>query len=320
MYNTTGATIRGDLNIKVEEAAASDKWYIGQNVMPMYGVDAVSGIYPKLTRSATELLNAGSTVRSESGSYGETKRAWTSDTYDCVDRGLEEAVDDAKKKDIGRFFDLEVATAKWVLRSMMLDYETRVQAAIMNTTNFGSATNSAVAYTEANIATINFVKDVLDAIERVNDNGAQANTIVLSSTVLNRIKRSTLLQNFVRGSRPSDATININAESIQQAFADNGVEKVLIGRSRYNGAKKGQSCSATSVWGTSYVWVGECKGGSADDGGAGRTFVWNAEGGLFVTETYRNENRRSNMVRVRQNTIEKVVDGSAGTLIACQWS
>jgi len=320
MYSTSGATIRGDINIKIEEAAAMDKFFIAQQVLPMIGVEAKSGQYPKLTRKDTELLNAGSSVREPKGSYSRTNRAWTFDTYDCVDRGIEEPVDDTEAKDLGRFFPLEVAAGKWGLRSMMLDYEIRTSAAVLNTTNFGAATNSAVAYTEALIATLNFPKDILDAIERVNDNGSQANTIVMSSTVLNRIKRSTLLQNFIRGSRPSDITQNITAQQIQQAFADNGIEQCLVGRARYNGAKKGQAYSATNIWGTGYVWVGECKAGTAEDGGAGRTFVWNQEGGLFVTETYREENTRSNIVRVRQNTTEKIVDGTAGTLIALQWA
>ena len=321
MYHTTGATIRGDLNVKVEEAAAADKFFIAQRVLPMISVGLKSGSYPKLTRSATELLTPNSTIRNPKSEYARTQRAWTSDTYDCVDRGLEEPVDDAESQDIGRFFNAEVATARFVLRSMLLDYEIRVQQTLFSAANFGAATAASVAYTMANIATINFPRDILDAIERVNDNGAQANTIVMSSTLLNRLKQSTLLQNFIRGNRPGDATLNISAGDIQAAFADNGIENVFIGRARYNSAKKGQNYSAASVWGTSCVWVGEVQGGPADAGGAGRTFVWNDHGGgLFVTETYREDKIRSNIVRVRQNTAEKVVDGSAGTLINPNWA
>lgn len=320
MYSSSGATIRGDLNLVVEEAAKVDKWFIGGLVLPMTSVPVKSGTYPKVQVGAGELLRNESTIRDAGGAYGETQRIWTTDTFDCVDRGLEEPVDDVVAKDLGRYFDVEAAKARWVLRQMMLDYEVRCAAEINSTGNFGSATNSAVAYTTGNIATISFIADVLAAIERVNDKGGQANTIVMSSAVMNRIKLGTLVQNFVRGAIPSDATININAKTLQAAFADNGIEQVLIGRARYNSAKKGQTASMSSVWGTTYVWVGECRGGTPDAGGAGRTFVWNAEGGLFVTETYRNEQRRSNMVRVRQNTDEKIIDATAGTLIATQYS
>jgi hypothetical protein len=68
--------------------------------------------------------------------------------------------------------------------------------------------------------------------------------------------------------------------------------------------------------------VGYCKGGDYSEGGAGRTLVWEADipSGLYATETYRDEKRRSDMVRVRTNSIEKVLNGNAGQLIATAWA
>ncbi len=320
MYNTSGATIRGDLNAVVEQGMAADNWFIGDKVLPPTQVAAKSGQYPRLELAAAELLIAGATVRTPGGKYGEAVRGWTSGTYDCVDRGIEEAVDDVVAKDLGRYFNVEATKARLCLRNMRLDHETRAAAEIMSTGNFGSATNSAVAYTVANLATISFVADVLAAIERVNDNGGQANTIVMSSTVMNRIKLGTLVQNFIRGAMSTDATLNVNAATLAAAFADNGISQVLVGRARVNSAKKGQAYSASNVWGNTYVWVGDVRAGDVGMGGAGRTLVWNEDGGLFNTETYRDESRRSNIVRVRQHTDEVIVDATAGTLIATQYS
>lgn len=319
MYPSSGATLRGDLNTFVEQGAGNDKFFIGLKVFPDFGVEKKSGQYPYLKLANGSLLNAGSSVRAPKGSYNEIDRSWDSDTYDTIDRGLEEAIDDVENEDQSRWFDSEVITSQLVLRAMMLDHETRVQAAVQNTGNF-AATNSVVAYTLALKATMDFPTDVLAAIERVNDNGEIANSIVMSPNVLNRIKISTLMQNFIRGNRPSDSTTNITAAMIQQAFADNGIENVLVGRARYNSAKKGQAYSAARIWNDTYVWVGNIQGGDIKAGGAGRTLVWNKEGGTFVTESYRDDKRRSNMIRVRQNTAEKVVNANAGTLITTQYS
>jgi hypothetical protein len=322
MYPSSGATIRADLNILVEEASGADAFFIGDRVMPPMSVEAKSGTYPKLQLAEGELLGDAATERSRGGSYGSVVRKWTTDNYDCIDRGLEEPVDDTDVKDLGRFFNVEAAAARLTMRNVKLAAEKRIAAATLNATNYGAATNSAVAYTEANIATINFVKDIGAAVERLNDKAVNANTIVLSSTVLERLKRSTLLQNFIRGTIAGQAQVPITAASIAQAFADYGITQVLVGRARYNSAKKGQAYAAASVWGTTYVWVGYVNPAARtpQDGGAGFTFYWNAEGGLYVTETYRSEEKRSNMVRVRQNTTEKVTDGTAGTLIATQWA
>lgn len=319
MYPSSGATIRGDINTFVEQGAGNSKFFIGLKVFPEFGVDKKSGIYPFLKLANGSLLTPNSTLRSPKGSYNEIDRSWDTDTYDTIDRGLEEAIDDTEQEDQSRWFDSEVITARLVLNSMMLDHEIRVQGAIQNTGNF-AATNSTVAYTLANKATLDFPTDVLAAVERVNDNGETANTIVMSPNVLNRIKISTLLQNFIRGNRPSDITQNITADMIAQAFKDQGIEQVIVGRARYNSAKKGQAFSAARIWNDTYVWVGQVAAGDIKEGGAGRTLTWNKEGGSFVTESYRDDKRRSNMIRVRQNTAEKVVNTNAGTLITTQYS
>ena len=322
MYPTGGAVIRGDLNAVVEEAYGADTFFIGAQVMPPLSMDLKSGTYPKVQIAGGKLLSAGSTIRQSDGSYNEVRRGYTSDTYDCLDRGLEERVPDTDALDLARFFSLESAAARLTMRNVKLDHEVRVAAAINSTANFGSATNSAVAYTVANKATVDFPLDVLAAISRVRDNGAQANTVVLSEAVLFRLASTTYLQNWVRGQLKGNIDTPINAPNIAASFADYGIRNVLIGAARYNSAKEGQAYVAAQVWGTTYVWVGFVNptAAIAIEGGAGFTFYWNAEGGLFTTETYRDEKRRSNMVRVRQNTSEKVTDATAGTLIATQWA
>lgn len=306
----------------VEEARAQDQFFIAQRVMPPMPVAAKSGTYPKLKVAESELATAASSIREAGGAYNRIMRQWVTDTYDCVDRGLEELVDDANAKDVGRFFSLEATTSRLIYRNVQMDYEKRVAAATFNTTTYGSATNSAVAYTAANLATIDFPQDVMAAIERVAANGAQANTIVMSQTVFNRLCISTKLQTYLRGSLTGQLTTAVTAGNIAAAFADNGISQVLIGRLRENTATKGQSKSMGGVWNNTYIWVGQVNTGAAmpQDGGAGFTFYWNAEGGLFVTETYRADDRRSNVLRVRQNVIEKVTDATAGTLIATQYS
>lgn len=320
MYPSSGSTIRGDLNTFVQEGMAVDRFFIGALIMPPFEVDLRSGQYPVLKKGNGSLLKSGSTLRAPKGSYGEIDRSWDSDTYDTIDRGLEELIDDTQQRDIKRFFNQEVVTSNLVRRCVQLDHETRVAAATFNTTNFGAGTNSTVAYTNANLATIDAPTDILAAIERVNDSGEEANTIVMSPNVFNRIKLSTKLQNFIRGNRPTDATLNLTQGMVQQAFAENGITNVYVGRARYDSAKKGQAFSSARVWSDTYIWVGSVASGDFMGGGMGRTIVWNEEGGLFVTEAYRDEKRRSGVIRVRQNTTEKVINAGCGTLIITQYS
>jgi hypothetical protein len=292
------------------------------DIMPPLAVDAKSGTYPKIDIAGGALLDAVSTTRERGGSYGKISRKWGTDNYDCVDRGLEEPVDDVDVKDLSRYFNLEATAAKLTLRNMRLAHEVRVAAAIMNTTNFGAGTNSAVAYTAANIATIDAPADILAAIDRVEDNAQEANTIVISKAVLTRLSTSTKLQNWVRGQIKGNNETPMNAANIAASFADYGITRVLVGRAKQNTAKKGAAKSVSAIWGNTYIWVGYVNPNAMtpEDGGAGFTLYWNKEGGVFVTETYREESDRSTIVRVRQNTTEKVTDGTAGTLITTQYS
>src|SRR4051812_36719890 len=108
MYPSSGATIRGDLNTHVEQGAANDKFFIGQQVFPMWGVEKKSGTYPLLKLANGSLLTANSSLRMPKSSYNEIDRAWDADTYDTIDRGLEELIDDTQQKDVKRFFNQEV--------------------------------------------------------------------------------------------------------------------------------------------------------------------------------------------------------------------
>jgi hypothetical protein len=320
MFKEAGTVLRADINMLVEEAANAEKFLIGNQVVPPVMVSAQSGQYPYIAVEGGELLTAGSVDRNPDGSYGEVSRSLSSDTYACQDRGLEERVDDANKADLARYFALEALAGRLTLRNVMLAAEVRKAAVIMNASNF-TATAAVVSHTVTNIATFDFPLDVLNAIDRCEDDGNAPNTIVISSPEYNLVVRGTKTLAFVKGS--VGAAADINADSLQLAFAKRGITKILVGAGRVNTAKKGQTRSVTKIWGNTYIWVGQVNPNAnviQDMGGAAFELVWNAEGGQYVTETYRDESRRSNMVRVRQNTIEKVVNTTAGQLITTSYS
>lgn len=313
------AVLRADVQTKVEEASSADQMFIGERVMPVFSSPEKTGEYPKFKLAKGELLNDDALARQPTGSYGRILRTYENDNFACVDRGLEELVDDTYQADVQRFFNAEVAAANQVYRQVRIGHEGRVAAALINAANF-TATAAAVNYTEALIATINFVKDVVDAVGRLNDKGVIPNTIVLSKNVYNRVRRSTLFINYIRGAKSTDASVLANAADMAAVFSDEGIRQVLVGRMPKNSAKKGQAYVAAPIWADTHFWVGLVEGGDFMNGGAGRTVVWNKEGGIFVTESYRDEERRSDVVRVRQNTAEKVVDGTAGELVTTSYS
>jgi len=319
MNNSSGAVLRGDLLTYVEEASSVDKLFIADKVLPMYPVDLKDGRYPKFTLAGgSELLDGDISTRRPGGSYKRVQRDFTEDTYSTADRGIEESVDDTSKKEFSRFFQQETIAARMCLRRMKIAAEIRAAAAMFNSSNF-TATAATVSYTSAHVAdgTLDPIADILAAIDKMNALGYMPNTMVIPYAVFTLMRRSTKLQNYIRGNRPSDTELKVNSQTLADAF---DIEQVLIARAPKNTAKKGQPTVTANIWPTTYIGLYDIQSGDPYAGGAGRTFVWNEEGGLYVAESYRDEEVRSDIVRVRHHTIEKIIDANAGQLVTTSYA
>ncbi len=315
MYLNTNAQIRPELSAVVEDAAFADNYFIGLKVFPAYNSAKKTGEFMKITQAASEVQKKNVTQRAQKSPYGKVDRTYEKDSFACSDRGIEEDLDDSVTAELADFFSTEQVTSKLLLRSMLIDHEQRVAAEVFNSTNF-DAVNSVVAYTEANLATINFALDVQNAVKRVMKRGEAVNTMVMNRDVFDRIRRSTLLGTYLFG--PLGGGQQITPEMLGKAF---GIANVLIADATVDSSKKGQTAAADYIWSSAYIWIGNVQGGDFSAGGAGRTIVWTGDASsLFVTETYRKEDIRSDCIRVRQHTDEKVISTPSGTLIGTQYS
>jgi hypothetical protein len=318
-YNSTGEVSRPELSQFLEESAKADKFFIASQVMPLITVPGRAGRFPRIKRDKGELLKHGSTMRAPTGGYPEISRATEWDTYQCVERGTEERLDDSLTAEMASFYSSERLTSKLLMRYLLLDYEKRVADTVFDNSTF-NATNSAVAYTEANLATIDFAKDLMDAKERMQRKAEEPNTLILSQQVWNRIRRSTKLQTFLYGSLGSGTQYRLIAPTDVGAAFD--IPNTIIAAATYDTAKKGQTPTLSPIWSNSYVAVANVQSGDFVSGGLGRTLSWAADspGGLFTTESYRDDKRRSDMIRVRTNSVEKVLDDGSCELITTQWA
>lgn len=317
-YNTTDSVPRQDISTLLMEAVHQEKHYIASSILPVYGSEREVGRYPKFRIGKGELLKKESQKRNATGTYNESEEQFEWDSYQTQEFGHEKRVDDTVKKQMRDFFDAEMVTAKFCMNKLMLDYEVEAATAIMNPANF-TASSAGTAYTEANLSTMDFPADINATIEALTLNGEEPNTIVLSLSVYNRLKRSKLLQTYLYGHlNTTQGGSNITTGIIAEAF---GIPNVVIAKKSYDSAIKGKT-NVVPVWGNDYIWVGEVQGGDFMNGGAGRTIIWDAdsEGGLFTTDQYREEKRRGDMIRVRSNRTIKIVNPNSGRLIETNWA
>ena len=319
-YTSGQATPRSDIYALVMQANADyDKLFIAQDILPVKGEDVKRGIYMKANLAEAELLNADAQPRESGDNYARVNRKYQTDLFDCQEYGLESTIDDSYEEEVDRFMNLEATEAMILDRSLKLSYEQRVAGLVQNATVF-TATAATAAYTQANLATIDVANDVDQAKSRMLLNGIIANCVIMSFNVFQRARRSTLLQNQVYGVVPRGANQKAlpGEEDIARAL---GVDTLYVAKAPYNGNQKGQTYSGTYIWSDAYYAVACVRGGEYQAGGLGRTIQWTKDTtGLFTPETYRDDSIRSNVLRVRQNSAEKIIDTTCCQLVTTSYA
>ena len=321
-YTNAQATPRSDIYALVMQANSDfNKLFIGDTIFPVKAESARRGIYMKAKLANAELMNADAVPREQGAGYNRVNRKYDTDTYDTQEYGYEAVIDDSYEEEVERFMNLEAAEAMLLERSLRISYEARVAALVMATTSWSATGISGVAaYTTAAVATTDPAADVDAAKTALLKQGIIANAVIMSQNVFNRTRRATLMQNQVYGVVPRTAGQRaLPAENdIAQAL---GVDNLYVGKAPKNNNQKGQTFSGAFIWSDTYIWVGQIQGGEYQAGGAGRTIQWDRDTtGLFTPETYRDDSRRSNILRVRQHVAEKVIDETAGITITTAYA
>jgi hypothetical protein len=311
-YLTSNATLRGDITTALIQASQADQGFIGTDVFPIYNSSVRAGQYLKLQLGNAELLNSDASKVAPGSAYPRSARAFDNDNFTCVEFGLEEVVPDALASDVSRFFGLETETAKILLRNIQIGHEAEVASTLFDNGTF-NATAALVAYTTGNLSTIDFIADVANAKQRLLKKGVIANSVILNQEMFDLVRRSPLTQNQFFGVVATDSRRMLSEQEIASAA---GVERVYVGRAAKNTAAKGQSFSGSFILPNTFVAVAQVAGGDFASGGVGRTIVWSEDASApFVAESYRDEGRRSNILRVRSNRVVKVIDSTAAELI-----
>lgn len=249
------------------------------------------------------------------------------DSFTVSIRKREIQIPDEIEMDYADYLSLEGLYAQQGAEAVELTTEYLTALAIQSTSIFGAGTNSVVAYTQANIATIDFYSDLTAALERGIDKGERLDTVVMSQHIYRRIRTSTLLKNFVVSQLGKG--YEVNPSTLQLAFADLGIKKFLIGSSVYNSAADGATPIFTRIWSdTTVAVVRSGDSASLEDGGietfngVGVNAFWDQytpDGGYDV-DTYREENKESNIVRSKTSKAPYIANANAGTLIVTQYS
>lgn len=316
---TSSTTIqRPDLGALAYEYAmeASQRGFIADLVLPVFDTQEKTADYPIIPAEAVLKLPHNIKRAPKSG-YAREDFSFETGTFACEEFGFEAVIDESEANLYRRYFDAEVVGMKRAMNVILRSREKRAADLLFNATTFAGKTTAVVnEWNKPNDATPR--TDVNAAKKLIRQRtGLEANAITMSRSVFDAVlmageflthiekTRAVLLDNF-----------EVQKQLVAQFF---GVESLFVGNAVYDSAKKNKDLSAADIWDDEYVLVGVFAKSPRDlsEPCVGRSFLWLPDSpDIITTETYRDESKRSDIVRVRHNMDEVTVFTGAGQLLS----
>lgn len=292
---------------------ASQRGFIGLELLPIFEVPEQSADYPVIPIEA--ILKVPVTKRAPDGSYPRSGWEFETGTYSCEEYGWEERIDDAEANLYARYFDAEEVAVKRAVDILLRQQEKRISAAMFNTSNFSNtavSTEWSTAATCTPRADVNTGKQAMRAAS-----GLMPNVLAMSLKVLENLLLTAEITDALKYTNPIElGGMEAQKRVLAQYF---GVDRILVGNAIYDAGKKGKAMSITDLWDDEYLGLFKVSTGGKDlkEPIVGRSFLWESDSPQnLTTESYREEQTRSDVFRVRHNIDEAFVFTGAGYLLS----
>lgn len=302
---------------KVTYAALGGK-FIADEILPYMPVETRTGAYTTIPKGAT--IETGPTRRAPNGAYQRSTFLYGEAQYSCQEEGKEEPMDDVRVLEAGRMFGNGAFGVRAFCARRAMDYvmrcrEKRLADYYINTTTMTGQTQS-LTTAWATVASANPPVDVKTAQKSIYDRcGVLADTLVVSRDVRANLNVTAAIVDRVKYTNPAVSLLNLPDELVAQAL---GVRKLLVGDAKYNSANEGLTVTLGNIWSSSYAFLfKQGDGPDLTEPQLGRTFLWTQDSPVpYVTEQYREESVRGDVLRVRQHIDEVDICLEAAQLIA----
>lgn len=311
---TSGTTIqRPDLGQVAYEYAETPAGMgmMGLDILPILEVSEKSADYVVIPQEA--VLKVQDTARAERGFYNRSDWEYETKQYACQERGWEEPVGDAEARNISRLFDLELESMQRALAVISRRQEVDIATLLFNGTTFSGATsNAAVEWNTAATATPRI--DITVAKQAML---IYPDSCAMSLKVFENLINTAELKDALKYTNPVEmGALEVQRRIVAQYF---GLDNVFVSNAKKDTALKGKASTVVDIWDDEYCLVFKrAQGVSLKEPALGRSFLWVEDSpSQLTTEQYREDQSRSNVIRVRHNMDEVVIfPTGAGHLIA----
>lgn len=313
------STQRPDLATFLEFDLESEKaGYVATKVFPVINVASQAGNFGKIPLE--QLLQERETLRNSGSGYARSNWNFSPATYATAEHGAEEVLDDRDLKLYADYFDAAQISTLRAFSSVLRNAEARVADAVFNATTWSGGSLTTVVTNEWDDATNAVpITDVEAAVSKVYDgSGLWANALVINRRVFRNLRNcEQIIERINSSGAGSPSKASDVTEAMLAAVFD--LEHIIVAGTSKNSATEGAAPVPTQIWSSEYAMV--CKianSGDMREPCIGRTFHWAEDGSVIggMVESYREEARRGEVIRVRHETAEVVLYAEAGHLLS----
>jgi hypothetical protein len=303
IFANSSATFQPIVSQAVNEA--DRQRFVGTRILPVVLSGSKKGKYAVI--QASQFNNDLSKPRSPGSNFASASSEYTTGTFDCVEYGIENSLDDLDVQEASTDAMLDIATvaANQLADDLMIGHELRVASSLSG----AGFTSTAATAAMSSASTAKPIQDINNAILRLNAAGIFSGiNLIIEASLFQEMLQTDDLRALINGS----GSLALSVDQVSRVV---GVDSIVLCNTRYNAAKKGQSASSSKVWSDSTFYVAQLAQGPFANGGIGRTMGYSVRGGVFAAETYRTEQPPASVIRVRSCVDEIIINANAGQLI-----
>lgn len=315
---------RFDLSMSVGEfdERANRMGFIALKMLPVVVVAEASAQFAKLPAEAY-LTPVEDTVRAPKSGYRRDDFEWETDSYNTLENGVEEVVDDQTVSRYGNIVKADRIASRRGVNRLLQALEQKAATAIENQSWAGSAAVSTPWTTKASATPVDDLDNAMDALELLL--GMRPNAIQISGKALRRWGRTDQVKDEFKGMFGDDTSMGMLVNAMKQLHE---LEHVFVANGLKNTAGKGQSPTIGRFWDPTKALVfyhSPTGGEDLEDSmpSIGKTIMHQNEiadipgmdddgSGAIIVEEYREESVRGSVMRFRFNYQQKLLLANAG--------
>lgn len=253
--HSTGRNLHVDVPLSNVVVGRRPAGFIADDFIPQTPVDKQSNMYWKFRFAENARYEAGLTYRAPGTEARKVHMSVASDNYFAPNYalGTDWPVEDEVNAD--QILNWAQANATLVMDRLMVDYEYRIAALAVTTSNVRTVTLVGCGWIAKTAPILTQMYDYIEKFRQAT--GQMPNTMVIPQNLLQYVALNTELRGVLFGSNQGGVVTPQNLAGLL------GIDKVLIPRSQVNTFGDVETSNGSwgfaDIWGNSSIWLSQTK-------------------------------------------------------------